>query len=127
MSDDILDLDILVPPSKTIKVGEKTFTVKPATIRQLAEIAKLERELNNNKTDETAAVEYYNLLEVMIPGIKEVELTPLQLFNILQFVRDMGIPENIPEVEKQFSPKKKVALPNQLPTSSISTQDTPLK
>src|SRR3989304_8953286 len=119
MSDDILDLDILVPASKQIKIGDKFLEVKPTTIRQLAQIARLEKELES-KTDETAAEEYYKLLEVIVPGIKEYELTPIQLFNILQFVRDMGIPENTPEVEKQFPTKKKVVLPNQLPTSSIS-------
>lgn len=88
MADIIKDLDILLPEPKQIKVGGKLYEVKPAKLKDFMAVQKLFLSLQNSKPEEQ--VESFssiiNVLESVVPQIKEMDLTIRQLMALLEFV-----------------------------------------
>jgi hypothetical protein len=103
-----LDLDALVPQSKTVKIGGQVLTVKPPTLRVLVSIAKLEDEIRNATTAEQILAKVKEVLAPIIPELADLEnfdVTIGQLKALVEFARDSSIEVN--KTVRTYSPKKK--------------------
>lgn len=107
---DILDLDALVPPSRYIKLNGKQYECKPLTIRQLVEIAHIEKKLAEITSEDEIIPIIREALKPFIPAIEneEVDFTIPQFRAIIQFAQTSAIPEKATEA-REYDPKKKVA------------------
>jgi hypothetical protein len=108
----LLDLDVLTPEPKTVKIGGKIYKCYPPTLRQLIKIATL-KDLDTTEP-ENIEKKVLDVLSTIIPGIEndEVELNILQLHALIDFVNDMASPEKL-EKAKAYSVEKKINSPKE--------------
>lgn len=126
---EILDLDVLSPAKKQIKLNGQLYDVNPPTVSQLIKLAKLQERLaevtNGEEIPELLKEVLLPLVPQMLDGNGDIVFTPEQIKSVIAFALKAGIPE-VPQDEKEHTdPKKKVSSPEELPISSDSTQDTP--
>lgn len=112
MTNELYDLDALVPEAKKIKLNGKILTCNIPTIKQLIDVARLKDSLINIKEVELDSY-MDKIKEVLVPIIPEIaddkdfKLKPIQLPNILQYIQDISSEKR--ELPDDLSPKKKVA------------------
>jgi hypothetical protein len=130
MSDVDLDLDVIAPQPKTIRLGGKILTCYPLTVNQLLDVIKLQGIFANMNDTEDAQKLIRNAFEPLIPELKKdpsLKLYFNQMKSLIEFAQKISIPdanEENKEVRELSDPKKKVDSPEALPTSSGSIQGT---
>lgn len=106
MSDNIIDLDALLPQEVTIKLGGKDYTVPPPTTGNILKLAALSQKaekadtLDPNSLEKLAS-DLTNQIYESIPGIKGTPLTMPQMFKLLTILTEMAMPEGAKELEKR--------------------------
>lgn len=100
MADNILDLDAIAPPSKSVKLNGKTYEVKPVTLEK---IIKLQQISQGDKNEFEKIESLKGLLSEVIPGIESSELTEQQLIALVEFVYKTSIPQAESEQKKTTS------------------------
>lgn len=129
MAEDVLDLDALVPQSKQIKIGGNFYEIKPLTLQQLIQVARLEERMMSIKTVDEVIPLIKEVLGPIVPAVLEdkFELNVLQIKAIVQYAQKISVDlGDAPTEARQYNqPKKKDNLAEESPSSSDSTQDTP--
>jgi hypothetical protein len=94
---DVLDLDALIPPVKKIKINGKIIDCFPLTLKQLLNIAKLRKELQNIDDPDKIEQMIMNGLSPFCPAAKEkgFDLTLAQFNAIVDFAMQSSIPQDI--------------------------------
>ncbi len=92
-----LDLDLLQPQDKHVKLNGKVYVVHPPRVKDIANLARIAGQLkNNSNTDDIAAkiTEMVSAFGYIMPGIveDELELNTKQLLALFSFVTTMVDP-----------------------------------
>lgn len=128
MSEEILDLDALLPPPRKIRLQGKILEVKPLTIRQLIYIVKLEQRLAEVNNEDELMEEVRKALVPFIPALAEdetIDFTAGQMRELIKFAQKISVEVADDKETKVYAePKKKVDSQEGLPTSSDSTPPT---
>lgn len=117
----ILDLDILVPEAKPLKLNGKIVMCNSPTLNDLVALARLQEYMDGMKTVDD--------MENMLPKVKEVlsrmmpeiaddpdfKITAFQLGNLIKYLEKATFEqaEVSKDTDKEFSPKKKLASPTE--------------
>lgn len=104
-----LDLDTLVKPSKTIKLGGEAIVINPPSLEELLKLSKLggaiQKRQSGEKMSEEEAVEAINNLRAafadLVPALKGKPLNVEQLLALLDMVVSMAMPSDVSELEKR--------------------------
>lgn len=107
MSD--LNLDELIPESKTITFSGKSYICHPPTVEQMLRVAELETKLEFVKTYHEAIDLINDTLKPIVPDIKASELKKDQLTGLISFIITGAVPERLTKKmgkKKQESPKQ---------------------
>lgn len=100
MSEDILDLDVIVPEPKKIRFGGEIITVNPPKMGDLMALFKLsEKQKDIKETDrdyEQIIADTTEIIFRMIPELAGKELNILQILELETLIAKMGTPE-LPE------------------------------
>jgi len=104
-----LDLDTLVKPSKTIRLGGEAIVINPPSLEELLKLSKLggaiQKKQDGKKMSEEEAVEAINSLRAafadLVPELKGKPLNVEQLLALLDLVVKMAMPSDVTELEKR--------------------------
>lgn len=116
-----LDLDVIAPQPKTIKLNNRTLTCYPLTVEQLFNVIRLQDIFNGGIDDMVEAQKMIrDAFEPLIPELKSDKTIKFyfnQMKTLIEFAQKISIPE--PEnISKQYEdPKKKVNSAEESPTS----------
>ena len=112
-----LDLDLLQPQTKKVKLGDKVYDVYPPRVKDIANLARIAGELQDTTSEnlQQKVSEMLNTFGNIMPGLKEdgVDLSLEQLTALFSFVNSMASPtENSalkamgvePTAEKKITP-----------------------
>lgn len=124
---DMLDLDILAPEPKKIKIKGRIIDCYPPTIRQLLNIQKVVDSIQSQTTSADEALDKLeDALAAIIPALKtdtDIDLTIPQFYALINFLQTDAIPETASQAQA-YPVQKKTASPEPSPTSSTTTPDT---
>lgn len=125
MATDVLDLDLLIPPVKKIRIKGKDYDCHPLTIRQLIGIVGLKNKLAEVEDENELDKIIRSAIGPFIPAYEsgEIDLTLEQLDAIIKYAQAVSIPEAATEARK-YDTEKKIPSPEGSPTSSDSTPGT---
>lgn len=104
MSDTTLDLDALVPPTATIKLGGEEITVQPPKTSDLLRLGSLGGKLEGvadapPEQVEKLVTDLTNLVFSIIPELKGKELNTQQLLGLVELIGKMATPPETKELE----------------------------
>jgi hypothetical protein len=89
-----LDLDLIAPEIKKVKIGGKLIDVHPVKVKNLIEMQRLFLNLQalNGKPEEqlAAMASIIDVLRPIVPDIDSVDFTMEQLTALLQFASSQG-------------------------------------
>ncbi len=112
----IYDLDNLLPEPKHIKLGGKILLCNIPSIRQLIQIARLESEMANLKDEDISTV-MDKIKSVLVPILPEIaddpdfDIKPSTFANLMDYIKQISSENKV--VSQEFTPKKKVASPEE--------------
>lgn len=105
-SNDIIDLDALVPEKRKIKFNDEIIEVNPpstANILRLSKSAVTLSEAGDVDTDElqkaTETIEA--CIKDIIPELKEATLSTNQLLSLMTLINDMALPQDDKKLKEQ--------------------------
>lgn len=130
-----LDLDLLKPEAKKIRLNGSEYLAYPPTLDALIGLMKMKGKLDNiGQVDESEVEGVFADIKValamLITGIDKEPLTLEQLFGLIGFINDMAVPADIKAMEakgiKLSTDQKKIlsTLEEKSLDSSTSTQAT---
>lgn len=102
-----LDLDIIEPDVKHVRLGGKIYEVHPPKIKNIVVITKLARELKDEtKSLEEKTIVFEDLKQVLggvMPAFKsdeQVDLSLDQMIALIEFIFSLVTPDELGELEK---------------------------
>lgn len=106
MSNEILDLDALLPQPRVIKLGGEEIKVEPPTTASVITLGFLGQKIQEGQKLEADQIEklvadLQTAIEACIPQLKGKTLTSSQLLAVVQIVTDMGMPKDATELSKR--------------------------
>lgn len=106
MSNTVLDLDALVPPTATIKFGGKEIVVQPpktGDLLRLGSLGKKIEDIADAPTEEVDAliVDLTKLVQKIIPELDGVDLNTQQLLGLVSLIGQMATPPETKELESK--------------------------
>ena len=106
---DILDLDLLLPEPKQVKLNGKVYEVFPPTVKQILRLQKIGQGIQTGSiVGDEAESQLIEGLSVLMPALKEEEnldLTFDQMVALIAFLQKTAVPET--EASKQYPVEKK--------------------
>jgi len=102
---DILDLDVIDPELRKIKVNGKIYEIRPARVNATLKLLKLQK-ITKGKTNEEMAEMSEEILETLqsiIPNAEEMDLNMAQLTALIAFLLKPTEANNAPTEEKKIS------------------------
>lgn len=121
---DTLDLDVLNPQPKKVKINGEVVMCNPPKVLQLIKLQQVFNKLQGvTKSEEVVAVteELESLLAQIIPDLveKHIDLSMEQMVALFTFLQSSAIPDQYKQIDVGDDSKKKDNLnsADQLPTS----------
>lgn len=113
---DTLDLDVILPEKRQVKFNGTMHDVLPATLKDFVTIQKLFLDLQKQTPENQYEIvgEINNVLEAVVPDIKQMNLNFEQLFALLKFVYSVS---SISDNDTMSTVEKKMESVTQLATS----------
>lgn len=101
---DIIDLDALMPPSRTIHFADQDIVIQPPKTGDLLRLGTLGQKMQN--ASDMTPDEADNLVKDMtaviykvIPEINEKPLSTAQLLKLFEILAEMGMPQDAPQLK----------------------------
>lgn len=106
MSDQILDLDALVPAPAKVKFGGQTIEIQPPKTGDFLQLGYLGQRLKDGEALPREALDkIINDLTAhihkMVPELGEAELSVAQLLGLVTLISNMGIPPDSTELKER--------------------------
>jgi hypothetical protein len=106
MSDTIIDLDALVPPKVTIKLGGEVMEVEPPKVGDIMRLGNLGKRLSESEelSDEEVEAVVNGLtaqVQKCIPQLAGKEFTTSQLLKLVQIISEQATPPDTKELDKR--------------------------
>lgn len=114
---EVLDLDILIPEPKKVKISGKIIDCYPPKIRQLLSMQMVWDKIKSADSSEAEQL-LIDVLAPIVPAIKDdkdLDFTIDQLTTLLQYAQNIAIPDNLKT--NVVTTEKKTASPKPSPTS----------
>ena len=130
-----LDLDLLKPEPKKVRLNGKEHDAYPPSIDALFSLIRMKNKLDDiGQMNESEAEGVFNdikgAIAMLIPGIEQEQLSLEQLFALVDFISGLAVPSDIKAMEakgiKLSTDQKKIlsTLEEKSLDSSTSTQAT---
>jgi len=93
--DNSLDLDTLIPQSKTVRVNGKTYEIKPLRLKDFLNLQKTLKDLKGKTNEEMIELldKVFENIKPIVPEIDEMNLTIPQTMALLEFIYKQETPE----------------------------------
>ena len=125
--ENILDLDVIVPVVKHIKINGKIIECHTPKIKQLIRMTQMWRKFSLAKDDVELEKMFIDALSPIVPAVKEddeLDFSFEQLKGLVEFVQKTAVPTEATQTGKEFTTEKKTPLAEASPTSSTTTPPT---
>lgn len=90
-----LDLDLIQPQTKKVKLGESIYDVTPPRVKDIADLARLAGSLQNRSGDvENNVADMIKVFKRLMPALNndDVDLSLPQVMALFQFITQMASP-----------------------------------
>lgn len=99
-----LDLDLLKPEPKKVRLNGKEYDAYPPSIEALFSLMSMKNKLDNiGQVDESEVEGIFNdikkAIATLIPGIEDEQLNLQQLFALIGFINELAVPADIKAME----------------------------
>ena len=112
---DTLDLDVIIPEPRTVKVNGKVYEVLPLKLNEFLALQRILTSIKDRSQEELLELmgKIFDTMRPAVPQIDEMNLTMTQAFALLEFIYKQ---ENVKQVRTDEE-KKTVVSPTPSPSS----------
>jgi len=88
---EVIDLNVLVPESRIVKIGDKEIEIKPPKTAQMFKLGALGQKMQGAdkipaEQMEALVKEMTDLIVEIVPDIEGIELHPTQVFKLIEII-----------------------------------------